>query len=508
MIEIKNGFVPEAILEQLYRATPLETSFGINAVALVEGQPRTLGLKDMLEVFLAHRIDVVRRRSTFRRGKAADRLHLLEGLLLALVDIDEVIAVIRSSDNRAEAKERLSGVFDLSEPQAEYILLLTLGRLTRTDRVEIEKEIEQLRRLIEQLDEILADESVLRGVVGDELTEVAQKFGTPRRTVLLESAGQTVTAATAVEVADDPCWALLSATGLLARTSDDSPLGEVGGRVKHDTIISAVRTTARGEIGLVTSDGTVRRLQVLDLPGLPGTAQSPNLQGGVPLGEILDLGRSTALGLMSLADDGPGIALGTRQGVVKRVKPDHLRGDEWDIIALAEGDEVVGMASLTTGSEELAFISSDAQLLHFSAEGVRPQGRGGGGVAGIKLSDGAKVVAFGAVGDIENAAIVTVAGSGDALPGTQTGAVKVSPLSAYPAKGRATGGVRCQRLLKGDSGLILAWVGNGPPMACAPSGSPVDLPEPDERRDGSGVPAAQPILAVAGPPTVPAPVQD
>ncbi|MGB9011954.1 MAG: DNA topoisomerase IV subunit A [Aeromicrobium sp.] len=508
VIEIKNGFVPEAILEQLYRATPLETSFGINAVALVDGQPRTMGLKDMLEVFLAHRIDVVRRRSTFRRGKAADRLHLLEGLLLALVDIDEVIAVIRSSDNRAEAKERLSGVFDLSEPQAEYILLLTLGRLTRTDRVEIEKEIEHLRRLIEQLDEILADETVLRGVVGDELTEVAQKFGTPRRTVLLESAGQTVTAATAVEVADDPCWALLSATGLLARTSNDAPIGEVGGRVKHDTIISAVRTTARGEIGLVTSAGTVRRLQVLDLPGLPGTAQSPNLQGGVPLGEILDLGRSTALGLMSLTDEGPGIALGTRQGVVKRVKPDHLRGDEWDIITLADGDEVVGVASLTTGSEELAFITSDAQLLHFSAEGVRPQGRGGGGVAGIKLSDGARVVAFGAVGDIENAAIVTVAGSGDALPGTQTGAVKVSPLNAYPAKGRATGGVRCQRLLKGDSGLILAWVGHGPPMACATSGSPVDLPEPDERRDASGVPAAQPILAVAGPPGVPTPVQD
>ncbi len=508
VIEIKNGFVPEAILEQLYKATPLESSFGINAVALVDGQPRTLGLKQLLEVFLQHRIDVVRRRSTFRRGKAADRLHLLEGLLLALVDIDEVIAVIRSSENRPEAKERLSTVFDLTEPQAEYILLLTLGRLTRTDRVEIEKEIEELRRTIERLDEILADDAVLRGVVGDELTEVAEKFGTPRRTVLLESAGQTVTSAASVEVADDPCWALLSATGLLARTSDDTDLGPVGGRVKHDTIVSAVRTTARGEIGLVTSAGTVRRLQVLDLPALPPTAQSPNLQGGVPLGEIIDLGGQRPLALMPLTDDGPGVALGTRQGVVKRVKPDHLSRDEWDIITLDDGDEVVGAAVLATGEEQLAFITSDAQLLRFGADAVRPQGRAGSGVAGVKVAAGMRVVAFGAVTDVETAAVVTVAGSAEALPGTQTGAVKVTALHVYPAKGRATGGVRCHRLLKGDDGLILAWVGDGVPMACATSGSPVDLPAIDERRDGSGIGAAQPITSVAGAPGAPAIVQD
>jgi len=501
VIEVKNGFVPEVLLEQLYKTTPLETSFGINAVALVDGQPRTLGLKELLEVFLQHRLDVVRRRSQFRRGKAADRLHLLEGLLLALVDIDEVIQLIRSSENRGEAKERLISVFDLTEPQAEYILQLTLGRLTRTDRIEIEKEIEELRRTIERLDEILGDDAVLRQVVGDELDEIAQKFGTPRRTVLLESAGQAVTAATAsVEVADDPCWALLSATGLLARTADDSALGEVGRRVKHDTIRSAVRTTARGEVGLVTSAGTVRRVNVLDLPALPPTAASPNLQGGVPLTELTDLGGATALALVPLTDDGPGLVLGTRQGVVKRVKPEILSRDEWDLISLADGDVVVGAVALTTGSEELAFVTSDAQLLHFGADAVRPQGRGGGGIAGVKLSADARVVAFGAVRDVETAHVVTVAGSGDALPGTQNGAVKLSPLSIFPAKGRATGGVRCQRLLKGEDGLILAWVGDGIPMACATSGTPVELPEPDDRRDGSGTPAAQPILAVAGPP--------
>ena len=133
---------------------------------------------------------------------------------------------------------------------------------------------------------------------------------------------------------------------------------------------------------------------------------------------------------------------------------------------------------------------------------MRPQGRAGGGVAGIKLAAGQRAVAFGAVADVDDAHVVTIAGSDDALPGTQTGAVKVSPLSIYPPKGRATGGVRCQRLLKGEDGLLLAWVGDGRPMASASSGSPVDLPPVSDRRDGSGVPAAQPIAAVAGPPAV------
>ncbi len=417
-------------------------------------------------------------------------------MLLALVDIDEVIQLVRASENRAEAKERLMSVFDLSDLQATYILDLTLGRLTKTDRIEVEREISELRKLIEELDAILGDEQLLRKVVGDELNDMAQQFGTPRRTVLLESSGQTATAAAPLEVSDDPCWALLSATGLMARTSDDNPLGEVGGRVKHDTIISAVRTTARGEIGIVSTSGQVRRLNVLDLPALPPTAQSPNLQGGVPLREIVDLDGSP-LALMSLADTGPGIALGTRHGVVKRVKPDHLSRDQWELISLADGDSVVGAVALATGDEELAFVTSDAQLLHFPASLVRPQGRSGGGVAGIKLSDGARAVSFGAVTNTDAAYVVTIAGSGEALPGTQNGAVKVSPMSIYPAKGRATGGVRCHRLLKGEDTLLLAWVGDGTPLACATSGSPVDLPEPVDRRDGSGVPAAQPILAVS-----------
>ncbi|MCW2747247.1 MAG: topoisomerase [Nocardioidaceae bacterium] len=409
VIEVKNGFVPEAILEQLYRQTPMEDSFGINAVALVDGQPRTMGLKEMLEVYLEHRITVVRRRTAFRRAKAADRLHLVEGVLIAILDIDEVIQLIRTSDNPAQAHERLMGVFDLSQEQATYILALTLSRLTKLSRLDFETERDELNATIAALDEILGNETVLRGVVSDELAEMAKQFGTPRRTILLESAGLPATAAAPLEVSDEPCWVLMSATGLLARTADDAPLGDSAARVKHDAIMSAVRVTTRGELGLVTSDGIVHKINVLDLPSLPPTAHSPNLQGGVPLSELVST-TARPLALMPFDPTSPGLAIGTRDGIVKRIRPDYLANrDSWEIITLADGDQVIGAVQLATGTEELVFITSDAQLLRYSAELVRPQGRSGGGIAGIKLAAGATAVSFGSVADAAGAVVVTVA---------------------------------------------------------------------------------------------------
>src|SRR5690242_4985402 len=355
VIEVKNGFVPEALLEQLYRLTPMEDSFGINNVALVDGQPRTLGLRELLQVFLGHRFDVVRRRSAFRRQKAADRLHLVEGLLVAILDIDEVIQLIRSSDNAAAAKERLIQVFDLTETQADYILDMPLRRLTKFSRIELEKEKDELERTIEALEAILADDQLLRKVVSDELAEVAKTYGTPRRTVLLESAGVTVSAAAApLEVADDPCFAYLSSSGLLARTVDTEPPGEGDSRAKHDVVVSAVRATARGQVGALTTQGRLVKLDVLDLPTLPGTAHHPHLQGGAPVSEFLSLeAGERVLALSSLDPDSPGQALGTRQGVVKRVNPEVLGNrDAWEVIRLADGDQVVGAVELRTGEEE------------------------------------------------------------------------------------------------------------------------------------------------------------
>ncbi|KRF34357.1 DNA gyrase/topoisomerase IV subunit A [Nocardioides sp. Soil805] len=500
VIEVKNGFVPEALLEQLYKLTPMEDSFGINTVALVDGQPRTLGLKELLEVFLGHRFDVVRRRSAFRRTKAADRLHLVDGLLLAILDIDEVIQVIRSSDNAAAAKERLIDIFELSEIQADYILDMPLRRLTKFSKLELDKERDELLRTIEQLDAILADEKMLRKVVSDELAEVAKTYGTPRRTVLL-GAAPAIAAAASVELADDPCFVLLSSTGLLARTKDVEMPGGGGARTNHDVTVSVVRTTKRGEIGVLTNRGRLVRLSVVDLSNaeLPSTSNDPNLKGTLALSELVVLDKGErALALTSLAAEGPGLALGTRDGTVKRVNPEVLNRDEWDVISLKDGDEVVGAVELATGAETLCFITTDAQLLHFTADAVRPQGRSGGGIAGVRLTSGERVTFFGAL-DPTEAVVVTASGASTALPGTEAGAVKVTPFSEYPAKGRATGGVRCHRFLKGEDTLLTAWAGAAPARAAAASGAPVDLPEATGRRDGSGIPAAQPIAAVAGP---------
>ncbi|MEO6412811.1 MAG: DNA topoisomerase IV subunit A [Pedococcus sp.] len=501
VIEVKNGFNPDAVLEQLYKLTPMEDSFSINNVALVGGQPKTLGLKDLLRVYVDFRTDVVRRRTTYRLTKYKDRLHLVEGLLIAIVDIDEVIQVIRTSDDAAEARARLRDVFDLSEPQANYILELQLRRLTKFSRLELGKEKTDLERLIEELEAILGDEKLLLKTVSTELADVAKAHGTPRRTVLLESAGVPATTATPLEVADDPCWVLLSSTGLMARTGSADPLPVDASRSKHDALVGAVRTTARGEVGLVTSRGRLVRLSALELPTLPPTNGSPSLSGGAPLAAYVDLpAGEEPLALVSVSPDSAGIALGTAQGLVKRVTTDYPARADFEVVSLKDGDEVVGAVELSTGTEDLVFITSDAQLLRFGAAVVRPQGRPAGGMAGIKLAAGQRVTFFGAVPEGAEAIVVTSSGSSGALPGTEPGSIKVTPYAEYPAKGRATGGVRCHRFLKGEDTLVLAWAGALPARAAAANGVALELPEATGRRDGSGVPAATAIARIAGPP--------
>lgn len=187
VIGIKSGFNPTAVLEQLYKHTPLEDGFGINNVALVGGSPRTLGLRELLDVYVQHRLDVVTRRSQYRLARRKERLHLVEGLLIAILDIDEVIQVIRTSDDSEAARNRLRDVFDLSEVQAEYILELRLRRLTKFSRMELEAERDQLLADIAALEELLASDERLRAQVALELTEVSDKFATPRRTLLTEA---------------------------------------------------------------------------------------------------------------------------------------------------------------------------------------------------------------------------------------------------------------------------------------------------------------------------------
>lgn len=594
VIEIKTGFDPHAVLVQLFKHTPLQDNFAMNNVALVEGRPHTMGLKEMLQVWVDHRRVVIRRRSEYRKKKALERLHLVEGLLLAMLDIDEVIQVIRTSDDADAAKSRLMVVFDLDEVQAQYILDLRLRRLTKMNRIELEAERDDLKKRIEELTRILASAEALDQVVTDEMDEAVAKWGSPRRTVLLDadpdgtltpvvaqgagasgvskSALEAVKAATtissaeadvaaaaaaakktgeqstltgALKIEDEPCVVMMSATGLIARTTPSAmdvfnARSTSDERLRDDQITTIFETSTRATYGLVTSAGRLVLAHVVDLPALPAAA-TLSLKGGVQADELIGMTESTdpirgervitaiameqpTSGKTSAKDESedggaaeakplPSLAIGTRNGVIKRWNREApTTMDSWPVIDLKDGDEVV-FAAVAEDDDRLVFISSDSSLLTFEAKNVRPQGRTAGGMAGIKLAEGARVAAFNVVpaGKVawtyeegENgltsgsgAVVLTVAGDSDTLPGTENGAAKVTPLEMYPTKGRATGGVRSQRFLKGQNTLILAWVGLYPLHASTSAGSPVELPKPDMRRDGSGVDLASPIAFIA-----------
>lgn len=575
VIEIKTGFDPNAVLAQLFKHTPLQDNFTINNVALVNGRPHTMGLKEMLQVWVDHRRVVIRRRSEFRRKKALERLHLVEGLLLAMVDIDEVIQVIRSSDDAEAAKTKLIAVFDLDEIQAQYILDLRLRRLTKMSRIELEAERDDLKRRIEELERILASDEALDGVVIDEMDDAVAKYGTPRRTVLLDEdeegnltpvvahgddgvsanamaaaraaatvssaaadvaaaakaakkAGDENATASALQIDDEPCAVMLSATGLIARTSEDAVerwenRSASNGRAKDDQIVSMFRTSTRSSYGLVTSAGRLVLAHVVELPKV--SADGPlSVTGGVKAEELLGMTENTdpirgerviaAIDMPSTDDDGQlvPLALGTRNGVVKRWNRESpTTMDSWSVIDLKDDDEVLAAAE-ARDEDRLVFVSTDSSLLTFEAKNVRPQGRTAGGMAGIRLAEGCSAAAFAVVPDgkvtwnyeegenglfsASGAVVLTVAGDSEALPGTENGAAKVTPLEMYPTKGRGTGGVRSQRFLKGQDTLILAFVGAYPLHASTQSGAPVELPKPDMRRDGSGTDLSAPIAVV------------
>jgi DNA gyrase subunit A len=498
VIECKVGVNPQALLADLYRLTPLEQSFGINNLVLVDGQPQTLGLKALLEVFLAHRYEVVTRRTEYRRRKRQERLHVVDGLLIALLDIDKVVRLIRTSENVQAAKDGLMSQFKLSDIQATFILDTQLRRLTRYDRLELETEQGRLRGEIAELTRILENDDVLKKVVSDELSAFVKQFAAPRRTTLIDGDLKEVLAASApagpLEVADDPCQVILSATGLVARTaaeSEETAEGRRrGGRTRHDAVRAVVHVTARGQVLLVTNRGRALKTDVLPLPVLPEQAGTVSVRGGMSASELVPLEPDEkVVGLAPLGEQAagsPGLALGTRGGVVKVCAPEWpVRSDDFEVIGLREGDEVVGAVWLTDGAETLAFVASDASLLRFAATLVRPQGLKGGGMAGLNLAAGADVVFFGAVRTDD-------AQHGEPVVVTSTGrAVKVTPFAEYPAKGRATGGVRAHRFLKEDTQLTLAWIGPRPAAATA-TGEPVELPAEDPRRDGSGTATRSP----------------
>lgn len=564
VIEIKTGFDPNAVLAQLFKHTPLQESFTINNVALVNGRPHTMGLKELLDVWILHRRTVVRRRSEFRKTKAGERLHLVEGLLLAMLDIDEVIQVIRSSQDADIAKAKLIKVFDLDDVQAQYILDLRLRRLTKMSRIELESERNDLLKKIEELDKILSSELELDKVVISEMDSAVKQWDSPRRTIILDEqvdgsftpvrthndknsntdsaliavqeankmtsvqadvaaanaarlAGQSDVAQQALQLSDDPCAIALSASGFIARTSVDTfnKWKTNTGNIFDTPCLTMFTTTTRSTYGLITSVGRLVLAHVSDLPQLHSIANSENvnielLSKGVSANELLLSTQSSdhvagekVVSAIPLNSDEPNpIAIGTKDGVVKRwngQSPTTM--DSWSIIDLKPKDEVIN-AAISGDDDRLVFISSDSSLLTFDAKQVRPQGRTAAGMAGIRLAQDCKVVAFAVVPkdlvewnyeegenglfSTSGSIVFTLAGDENALPGTDNGSAKLTPLTMYPTKGRGTSGVRSQRFLKGQNTLLNAYVGHYPLYATTPGGANVELPKPDMRRDASG----------------------
>jgi DNA gyrase subunit A len=416
-------------------------------------------------------------------------------LLIAIAGIDEVIQVIRSSDEVDEARAKLMSVFDLTEIQAEYILELRLRRLTKFSKIELEAEKEKLQAEIQQLRDILSNEGMLRGLVSTELEAIAEQYGDARRTTLLnegEVARPTSNAKTPIssaELADTNAVVGLTVSGLLARFSSRGQ-AEPTKRKKHDVLTLTIDTTTRSDIGAVTSSGRVIRVHVGDVP-----TSGDFFDAGVAVNAKDFFGLSEDESLLTVLDLGSKseLVVGTEQGTVKRVLADYPAKPDFEIIALRPGDRLVG-AALVDQASRLIFVTDDAQILAFPANSVRAQGRAAAGVSGINIGTANKAIYFGAQQTGESW-LVTAACSSGALPGTDSGSLKVTALSEIPTKGRATGGVRGHKFIRNEDQLFFAGITTVAPLACSRDGKPVDLPAP-AKRDASGTVASQIIAGV------------
>ncbi len=446
-IELKSGVNPEKALSTLLALTPMETTFAISNLVLVNGQPRVLTVLEILSEFLAFRREVVLRRSEFRRTKAQARLHLVDGLLIALDAIDVVVKIIRASKTTVEAKESLVKKFKFSDLQVAHVLEMPLRRLTSLEVSTLVEEKRELDAVIADLTEIIEVPKRLTKVVDVELAAASASVGTPRQSVIGDGvaavaelsatgAGKATEGKSVSATALEPTEWFLTEKGLLTR----SPAGS-------DVVVSSA--TASNHLLLLCADGVAVRVP----------AECPD-------GAKASMIANHSADVVGVASPDVVLAAGTRDGVVKVCKPDWpTRGDEFPFMKVATGDVVVWAGALVEGAD-FVFVTSDAQLLRFGSAGVRPQGRSGSGMTGMKVKDGARVVACAAVpGD----GFVVVSHSA-------SGRGKHTAVSEFPVKGRGGSGVRCHGLLKGDTGLVDA--------AILPAGSK-GLP-PVGKRDGSG----------------------
>ncbi len=439
VIELNKNAEPEKVLAKLYKKTPMQGTFGIIILALVEGEPRLLSLKQALQVYLEHRLEIIRRRSQHDLDKAKQRAHILEGLRVALNNLDEVIDLIRKAADVDAARDKLMKRFKLSDVQAQAILDMPLRRLAALERKKIELEYKEVMATIKELEDLLKSPKKMRAVVADELQKVRAAYGDRRRTQIVELTGGRTSgvALTARDLTPDiPTWIAVDRNGLLARTPEGkSP--NMTGWSKPRWMVSA---STRDTLYLVAEDGTTAAVNVHSLP----EAETP--EGGQPYWKVSPLTENQPLAAMftlppkSRRAAGWHILTATRQGMLKKTVLEELPGAAAQTFALArvnEGDRL-GWVALTDGSSELLLATANGMAIRFSEEEVRPMGLVAAGVSGIKLK-----------GEDELVGAVALNPSQEVFLLAENGYAKRLKIDQFPQQGRYGQGVQAWKLPPG-----------------------------------------------------------
>jgi len=458
VIGLKRDANAAVVLNNLWKLTPLQTSFGVNMVALVDvneegkGVPRTLNLVQALRAYVDHQVDVITRRTRHRLTKAQRRAHLVEGLLRALNMIDQIIILIRGSEDAAAARDGLmTEPFSFSEEQAQYILDMPLRRLTRLARIDLESEMAELQQTIAELERILNDDEVLRGVIKDELTAVREKFASPRRAEIIFDPGEIG----AEDLIDDEDLVLTFTRGGYIktmpagtfRTQGRGGRGVQGTKVREDDIVSEIiHTTAHSFILFFSNQGRVFRLKAWEIPQKERTAR------GTAIVNLLPLAPGEKVQAIIDTRDFPRdryLFFATKLGQVKKTafaEYDKSRREGFIAISLREGDELVKVIT-TAGADDVFMVSRNGVTIRFSEEDVRAMGRDAAGVRGMGLRPGDEVVSCDVAKD--DVAILMV---------TDNGFGKRTQLQHFNRQGRGGQGVRGIRLTARRGVVVAAFM--------------------------------------------------
>ncbi len=417
VIPLKRDANANVVLNNLYKLTPLQTSFGVNMVALVNGGPRTLNLKSALEAYVSHQVEVVTRRSDYRLRRARARAHIVEGLLKALDMIDAIITAIRASESRSEARERLMGApFEFSDVQAEHILDMQLARLTRLGRADLEEEIAKLRQTIADLEAILGSREMLNDVVKGELSEIRERFNSPRRAVIALDPGE-MAAEDLIE--DSELVITMSRAGYIKavpastyRTQGRGTRGMRGTNLREaDIVAKVIHTTAHAYLLFFSNLGRVYRLRAFEVPVLERTARGSAIVNLLPLvpGERIQ----ALIDTREFSSDRY-LFFATKQGHVKKTafsEYDKSRRDGLIAVNLRDGDELVAVI-VTAGEDDIFMVSQSGMTIRFSEQDVRAMGRDAAGVRGMAMRRDDEVVAADMARDDSSILMVTSAGYG------------------------------------------------------------------------------------------------